>query len=167
MVNILFHIVRAKENGKKLDVLDYMWQEMHSVVLENKVPIYGQYLQKLLNTKIPATMLAAYEMIIPPYLSLPAPEIVAAISPPAHDEEEAHVEAPKKKVHGLKSILQKMNCFFVEKEDKDFKAYQKAKLYSRNQRAIMNKLELPYPESSEELTEVAYKSKNRYWFGDH
>ena len=25
---------------------------------------------------------------------------------------------------------------------------------------------LPYPESSDELTEAAYKSKNRYWFGD-
>ena len=62
--------------------------------------------------------------------------------------------------------LQKMNCFFAEKEDKDFKAYQKADIYSRNQRAIMTKLELPYIESSDELTEAAYKSKNRYWFGD-
>ena len=39
MVNLLFHIVSAKERGKKIDVLDYMWHEMQSVVLESKVPI--------------------------------------------------------------------------------------------------------------------------------
>ena len=166
LVNLLFHIVSAKERGKKIDVLDYMWQEMHSVVLENKVPIYGQYLQTLFNKKLPSTLLAAYEMTVPPYLLLPAREIAAATPPQDDVEEEAHVEPPKKKSYGLKSILQKMNCFFVEKEDKDFKAYQKAKIYSRNQRAIMTKLELPYPESSDELSEAAYKSKNRFWFGD-
>ena len=187
MVNLLFHIVSAKKRGKKIDVLDYMWQEMHSVVLENKVPIYGQYLQKLINTKLPLAMLTCYVMVKPPYLSLPAPtpvENVAAVPPlakrarsevseggpssyqeAAHDEEVAHVAAPKKK-HILKSIFQKMNCFFVDHQDKGFKAYTKQKAYNRNQREIMKKLELPYPASSEELTEAEWKSKNTYWLGD-
>ena len=157
------------------------------MVLENKVPIYGQYLQKLFNTKLAAVMLNGYEMVTPPYISLPTPTPVenVAVVPPqakrarskvseggpssyqeaAHDEEVAHVAAPKKK-HILKSIFQKMNCFFVDHQDKGFKAYTKQKAYNRNQREIMKKLELPYPASSEELPEAEWKSKNTYWLGD-
>ena len=78
---------------------------------------------------------------------------------------EPQVEAPKKK-HLLKSIFQKMNCFFIDKQDSDFKAYRKHKQQNRNIRAIMTKLELPCAESSEEVSENTFKSKNTYWLGD-
>ena len=186
MVNLLFHIVSAKERGKKIDVLDYMWQEMHSVVLETKVPIYGPFLQKLFNTKLASTVLNAYDLFEPPLLPLPAPtpdENVAATPQAkrarfegheggassyhveANDGDEPHVEAPKNK-HILKSIFQKMNCFFVDKQDRDYKAYRKQKQYNRNQREIMKKLDLPYPDSSAEVSENTYKSQNTYWLGD-
>ena len=48
----------------------------------------------------------------------------------------------------------------------DFKAYRKHKQQNRNIRAIMTKLEFPYAESSEEVSENTYKSKNTYWLGD-
>ena len=44
MVNFLHHIVYLKERKRPIDILDYMWQEMHLVVLKNKVPVYGPYL---------------------------------------------------------------------------------------------------------------------------
>ena len=46
--------------------------------------------------------------------------------------------------------------------DLDFKGYRKQKQYNRNQQEIMKKLEFPNPESSEEVSENTYKSKNTY-----
>ena len=167
MINLLYHIERIKRAGKKLDVLYYMWQEMRSVVLNNKVPIYGQYLQKLFNTKLDQVQLNYYEFVKPTILPLAELESDAAdVGAPASNKRARHtpfedvpsssqaepsVDAPKKK-HILKSIFQKMNCFFVDKQEKDYKAYRKQKQYNRNQRAIMNKLDLPYPDSSEEVS---------------
>ena len=183
MINLLYHIERLKQSGKRLDVLDYMWQEMRSVVIGNKVPIYGQYLQKLINTKVPQVLLNEYEFVKPTLLPLSGlvedeEEDVAPVVPPSNkrarrtpsenvgsSQVEPQVEAPKKK-NILKSIFQKMNCFFVDKQDKDYKAYAKQKQQNRNMRAIMTNLEFPYPASSEEVSENTYKSKNTYWLGD-
>ena len=54
--------------GKKLDILDYMWQEMHHVVLSKKVPIYGSYIQKLINTKLDKEIQLTYYEFVKPSL---------------------------------------------------------------------------------------------------
>ena len=130
MINLLYHIDRIKRAGKRVDVLDDMWQEMRLVVLNNRVPIYGQYLQKLINTKLDQeTQLTYYEFVKPPILSLAEiesdPEDVGAPTSnkrarhtsveggPSSSQAEPTAAAPKKK-HILKSIFQKMNCFFID-----------------------------------------------------
>ena len=60
MVNLLHHINLAKQLGKKLDVMDYMWNELKTTVRCNKVPIYGSYLQTLIDSKIPARLANNY-----------------------------------------------------------------------------------------------------------
>ena len=52
MVNLLNKLVPAKQAGKKLDVLDYMWNELKITVRLNKVPIYGSYIQTLIDSRI-------------------------------------------------------------------------------------------------------------------
>ena len=44
MVNLLNKFRHAKDVGKKLDVMEYMWNELKSTVRCNKVPIYGSYI---------------------------------------------------------------------------------------------------------------------------
>ena len=204
MINLLYHIERSMRIGKKLDVLDYMWQEMHHVVLSKKVPIYGQYIQKLINTKLDQEIQITYYEFVKPSLhvlgsyeveededgedniaplapsrskrarrtssdnagtSQVDPQVEAQADPQVEVPVEPQVQAPKKK-HLIKSIFQKMNCFMIDKQDKDYKLYTKQKQYNRNQREIMKKLELPFPDSSEEVSENTYKSKNTYWLGD-
>ena len=80
-------------------------------------------------------------------------------APPADD-------VPEKKKHGLNKVLQRMNCFFCDFQDKGYKQYRKQKAYNRNQRLIMEQMNLPYPTSSDELPEASWKSQNTYWFGD-
>ena len=60
MVNLLNKNGQAKTDGKKLDVMDYMWNEMKITVRCNKVPIYGSYIQTLIDSKIPATLANNY-----------------------------------------------------------------------------------------------------------
>ena len=69
---------------------------------------------------------------------------------------------------GIMAVFKKMNCFFADKQAKDFKAYRKQKSYNRNQREIMKKLDFPLPScsSSAEVSENTYNSKYTYWFGD-
>ena len=66
MINLLHHIVKAKNNNKKLDVMDYMWNEMKNTVLGNKVPIYGSYIQTLIDSKVPAQLVNNYRPLTIP-----------------------------------------------------------------------------------------------------
>jgi hypothetical protein len=172
MINLLHHIMPSFWRKKKIDVLDYMWEEMHTVILDKRVPIYGPYLQQLINRKVPQIALNAYlpTLYTPVLHSLPSRPPDAVI--PTREQRastavpETQAEPPKK--HGIVGAFKRMNCFFAEKQDKDFKIYHKQKSYNRNQRAIMKQLNFPEPscESSEEVSENTYKSKNTYWFGD-
>ena len=78
------------------------------------------------------------------------------------------VRIPKnKQKFSITKVFQKMNCFFVDKQAQDFKAYQKGKTYRKHQREIMQALKIPPgPDTSEELDEMAWQSKNTYWLGD-
>ena len=64
MVNLLNKIGQAKVVGKKLDVMDYMWNEMKLTVHCNKVPIYGSYLQTLIDSQVPALLAKNYLSVI-------------------------------------------------------------------------------------------------------
>ena len=72
MVNLMFHIVSSKERNRRLDIMDYMWQEMHSVVIYKKVPIYGPYLQRLFAAKVNPILLNTYSRISPSLHHLPS-----------------------------------------------------------------------------------------------
>ena len=171
MVNCLHHIVPLFERKKQIDILDYMWQEMRLVVLKNKIPVYGPYLQTLFNTKLHPDVVNSYEMYVPPLVAIPPPPPDAPVFvPPYHaqNDEDADVEAPMKQ-NVIVKALKKMNCFFAQKRKSDYKAYSRQKSYNRNQRAIMTQLNLPLgPDSSAEVSENTYMAQNEYtyWFGD-
>ena len=150
------------------------------MLLAKRVLVYAHFLQRLFAAKVPQVLLNNYPRISPTLHRLPtAEELIAKLeeapkpqckrvrrssttsetrtttAPPA-------AAAPGKKKHGLKQVLQRMNCFFCDFQDKGYK--QKA--YNRNQHVIMDQMGIPYPASSQELPEVSWKSQNTYWFGD-
>ena len=171
MINLLHQIVPLYMRKKQIDILDYMWQEMRLVVLKNKVPIYGPYLQTLFNTKLSPEVIESYEMYVPTLIAIPPPPPDAPVYVPQYrgqNDEDEDGEVPKKQNVIIKA-LKKMNCFFAVQRKSDYKAYAKQKSYNRNQRAIMTQLNLPVASaSSEEVSEDTYMAQNKYtfWFGD-
>ena len=118
MINCLYHIVPLYMRKKQIDILDYMWQEMKLVVLGNKVPIYGPYLQTLFNTKLSSDVIDSYEMYEPPLVAIPPPlpDAPVYVSPyRAQNDEDRDGEAPMKQNVIIKA-LKKMNCFFAQKK---------------------------------------------------
>src|ERR1041384_4336798 len=47
LVNMLLLCEEYKNTTQTLDVCDIMWEELYSIVMNRKVPIYGPYLQVL------------------------------------------------------------------------------------------------------------------------
>ena len=182
LVNLMFHVVSAKNRNRRLDILDYMWEEMKSVVLSKRVPVYAHFLQRLFAAKVPQVLLNNYPRVSPTLHRLPtADELRARMedapkprskrarrssSEPQSAPASSAAAGPEKKKHGLKKILQKMNCFFCDFQEKGYQQYRKQKAYNKNQRLIMGQMNLPYPSSSDELPEHSWKSQNTYWFGD-
>ena len=78
------------------------------------------------------------------------------------------IRAPETKAKfSITKAFQKMNCFFMDKQHQDYKAYKAGKASRRNQRAIMTALKLTQDgPSSDELDEEKWKSKNTFWLGD-
>jgi hypothetical protein len=172
MINLLYHIMPSFWREKKIDVLDYMWEEMHTVILDKRVPIYGPYLQQLFDRKVPQIALNAYlpTLYTPVLHSLPSrpPDAVIPTQEQRASTAVPETQAEPAKKHGILDVFKRMNCFFAEKQDKDYKIYHKQKSYNRNQREIMKQLNFPEPScpSSDEVSENTYKSKNTFWFGD-
>jgi len=177
MVNCLHHIVDLFMRKKQIDILDYMWQEMRLVITRNKVPIYGPYLQTLFDTKLDQGVLKSYELYVPQLIAIPPPPpdgpgYVPPFRAPSgggvNDDGDDEVDPKKQNI--IIQALKKMNCFFAEKKQSDFKSYHKQKTASRNQRAIMDKFGIAYEASSEEVSEKTYMAKHAseytYWFGD-
>ena len=67
----MFHVVSAKNRNRRLDILDYMWEEMKSVVLAKRVPVYAHFLQRLFAAKVPQMLLNNYPRVSPTLHRLP------------------------------------------------------------------------------------------------
>ena len=168
--------------------MDYMWNEMKITVRCNKVPIYGSYLQTLIDSKIPTRLAKNYltvDSMTPATRVLTRAKKSAAVrssskrarpssdieehSSSAHDSPNAStLRAPEPKAKfSITKAFQKMNCFFMDKQHQDYKAYKSGKASRRNKRSMMTALELsPDPATSDELDEAHWQSKNTLWLGD-
>lgn len=52
-VNLMLETHRRKNGDTPLDVMDYLWHELHAAILSRRVPPFALYIMKLILAKAP------------------------------------------------------------------------------------------------------------------
>ena len=174
--------------GNKLDVMDFMYNEMWNTVIGRRAPIYGPYIMKLIRHK----WLHAYKEDImqdgspiktfkPKQLRIkshdppkPQAEFAAAEAAAAAFEETAGDTTasgsapPFEEPSWFKKLQIKMKrglCFKLDLEDRLYEAHVHHKKAAQRHKAMMRYMQIPVSDGSEEVItpKEEWVSKHGFW----
>ena len=165
LVNMMVLTAQKRGKGLQLDVMDYLWYELHYAIIGRKTPPFAPYIMKLLCKKWedgdhgdlmqqvgriiehPVKDLIRKKHSLPRYGSDAAAE-------EAESEDDADFEVPKSKVKKwfgkLSERIKASWCFKTDLQDKMYYQHQQDKKSRQRQKAIMRKMDLPVSDGSEE-----------------
>jgi hypothetical protein len=152
-VDLMYHTHMNRGKGMKLNVMDFLLNEMHQAMVERRVPPYGPYIQKLINTKWLAltSRRLEQEMNITVHeekclrLKKHAHPLVPGEQPIPEDpivqrdetEEKPHMD---QEPSWLKKLTGKIKCTFclkLDMQDRAYEAHKKEKESRRQQKEII------------------------------
>jgi hypothetical protein len=171
VVDLMFRSHANRGLGRKLNVMDYIFHEMKTSMVERKVPPYGPYIQALINkkwsetiaTRLEEQMTATYHLgkeLCMKKLHLEAPQREQAAPETGGGEEEvydhyAQYRKPDEPtwMGRLMRKIKKSFCLKMEMQDCAYEAYVESRKACQRQKAIMRKLDIPVsPETSKSIT---------------
>jgi hypothetical protein len=167
VVDLMFRSHENMGSGRKLNVMDYMFNEMHQAMVERKVPPYGPYIQALINTKwrdvtgrrleedMKATIHPEKGLRVKKVHIQPAARGERPVPEGEGDapEDEPRMEEEPSWMGKLMGKLKRSFCLKLDMQDRAYEAHVRARKDTRRQKAIMKKLDLPVsPESDRSIT---------------
>jgi hypothetical protein len=155
LINTLYYF----DSNKKLDILDYMYNELRLCVIEKRCCIYAPHLQLLIEQCIgtevhnyPLTTHRSLTMSVP----LTADERQASTRSKRRTQEEAPgVEEVVRNSRNVelkeswKSKLKKVFCQGIDIKDQNYKLHRENKIIRTQNKEIMRKLGIPVASGSE------------------
>jgi hypothetical protein len=180
-VDLMFHIHENRGKGQKLNVMDFVRNEMHQAMVERRVPPYGPYIQKLISHKWQVTTghRLEQEMTITIHqekclrVKKHAEPLVPGGQPHPEDpvdetEEQPRMDQEPSWLNRLMGKMKKSFCLQLDMQDRAYEAHKKEKLARRCQKEIMTKLDLPVSSGSEDSITPKEKWVSHYstWSSD-
>ena len=169
--------------GKKLDVMDWMWNDLWSTIIDRRAPIYGPYIMKLIRRKwalkkngedimkdgSPVVTHLVKELRIKAHL----PPKTKPLDPEAAAEaERASGSAPPLEeptwFKKLQIKLKRAFCLKLDLEDRLYEAHVYHKKAAQQQKAMMRHMQIPVFDGSEEVItpKNEWVSKQGFWSDD-
>jgi hypothetical protein len=161
-VDLMFLTHENRGKGQKLNVMDFLLNEMHQAMVERRVPPYGPYIQKLISHKWQAATRRRLEqemtITIHQEKCLRVRKHAKPLVPGGHPhikdpvnetEEQPRMDQEPSWLKNLTGKLEKSFCLKLDMQDRVYEAHKKEKNARRRQKEIMGALNLPVSLGSE------------------
>jgi hypothetical protein len=138
LINTLYYL----EKEKKIDLLDYIYQEIRICVLERKCCILAPYIQQIIEHCIGITLANSYQRTKHKVQAVQAPKVLPP--PPQPDAR----YAPDNQ---FKAMMKKIFCMQVDTHKQNYKTHVANKKIRQNQKQIMRHQGLTVVSGSEDV----------------
>jgi hypothetical protein len=137
LINTLYHL----ERGKKFDIMDYIFEELHTCVYDRKCPILAPYIQQVIERCIGVTLANTYPRTSHKMQTYPKPKV---LPPPPQVGPSAAPDGQ------WKSMMKKIFCMQVDTHKQNYRLHVSNKKIRQNQKISMRHQGLTVVSGSED-----------------
>lgn len=138
LINTLYHL----EGDKRFDLLDYIFNEIRSCVLDRRCCVLAPYIQRVIESCIGKPLADTYERIQHKLCSIDAPKV---LPPPPTPDPRYGAD------NHWKAMMKKLFCMQVDTHKQNYKLHVDNKKIRSNQKKLMRHQGIPVDSGSEDV----------------